>query len=98
MGVCRRSEPRPDATGQHQHRLLSTLARHGRFAAAATLFCTVHRTTDALNAILAALCCSSRSSPTLLRAAPAMLLRAAPHAGPDTATSRILTAALYRAG
>jgi pentatricopeptide repeat protein len=100
MGVGRRSEPRPDATGQHQHqhRLLSTLARHGRFAAAATLFCTVHRTTGALNALLAALCCSSRSSPTLLRAAPAVLLRAAPHAAPDAATFRILTAALCRAG
>jgi hypothetical protein len=96
MGVCRCSEPRPNATSQHQHRLLSTLARHGRFAAAATLFYTVHRTTGVLNAILVALCCSSRSSPTLLRAAPAVLLHAAPHAALDIATSRILTAALCR--
>ncbi|CAD6255185.1 unnamed protein product [Miscanthus lutarioriparius] len=96
MARSRHSEPRPDATG-HQHRLLSTLARHGRFAAAATLFCTAHRTTGALNALLAALC-SSRRSPTLLRAAPAVLLRAAPHAAPDAATFRILTSALCRAG
>jgi hypothetical protein len=62
-----------------------------------TLFCTVHRTTGALNAILAALCCSSWSSPTLLRAAPVVLLRAALHAAPDTAMLRILTAALCHA-
>ncbi|XP_066341126.1 LOW QUALITY PROTEIN: pentatricopeptide repeat-containing protein At2g38420, mitochondrial-like [Miscanthus floridulus] len=97
MAGSRHSEPRSDATG-HQHRLLSTLARHGRFAAAATLFCTAHRTTGALNALLAALCCSSSRSPTLLRAAPAVLLRAAPHAAPDAATFRILTSALCRAG
>ncbi|EES09107.1 pentatricopeptide repeat-containing protein At2g17140 [Sorghum bicolor] len=86
-----------DAT-DHQHRLLATLARHGRFAAAATLFCTAHRTTGALNALLAALCCCSSRSPVLLRAAPAVLLRAAPHAAPDAATFRILTSALCRAG
>ncbi|PWZ19838.1 hypothetical protein Zm00014a_021889 [Zea mays] len=34
----------------------------------------------------------------LLRAAPAVLLRVAPHAAPDTATFRILTAALCRVG
>ncbi|PWZ52144.1 hypothetical protein Zm00014a_006382 [Zea mays] len=75
--------------------------RNGRGRAqlsVATLCCTVHRTTSALNAILVALCYSSRSSPTLLRAAPVVLLRAAPHAASDTATFRILTATLCCAG
>ncbi|KAG2559615.1 hypothetical protein PVAP13_8KG007840 [Panicum virgatum] len=64
----------PEATGQH-HRLLLTLARHGRFAAATTLFSTARCTTRALNSLLAALC----SSPAFLRVAPSVLLRAARH-------------------
>ncbi|TVU27370.1 hypothetical protein EJB05_29975, partial [Eragrostis curvula] len=86
--------PRPEPDS-HEHRLLLTLARHGRFAAAATLFSTSLRTTRALNSLLAALC--SSSSPSFLRVAPSVLLRAAPHAAPDAATFRILTSALCRA-
>jgi len=83
----------PEATtGHHHHRLLVTLARHGRFAAAATLF-TACCNTRALNSLLAALC----SSPAFLRVAPSVLLRAAPHAAPDATTFRILTSALCRA-
>ena len=72
--------------------MLVTLARHGRFAAAATLF-TACCNTRALNSLLAALC----SSPAFLRVAPSVLLRAAPHAAPDATTFRILTSALCRA-
>ncbi|GJN28490.1 hypothetical protein PR202_gb16622 [Eleusine coracana subsp. coracana] len=96
-GEMSRLSPRTGATG-NDHRLLATLARHGRFAAAATLFSASLRTTRALNSLLAALCSSSFSSPSFLRAAPAVLLRAAPHAAPDAATFRILTSALCRAG
>ncbi|CAM0152190.1 unnamed protein product [Urochloa decumbens] len=85
-------EPRPEASGGPD-RLVATLARHGRFAAAATLLSTARCTTRALNSLLAALC----SSPAFLRAAPSVLLRAAPHAAPDAATFRILTSALCRA-
>ncbi|TVU51585.1 hypothetical protein EJB05_03022, partial [Eragrostis curvula] len=93
MGSRRSLPPRPEPDG-HEHRLLLTLARHGRFAAAATLFTSL-RTTRALNSLLAALC---SCSPAFLRVAPAFLLRAAPHAAPDAATFRILTSALCRAG
>ncbi|KAL6597510.1 hypothetical protein ACP70R_046950 [Stipagrostis hirtigluma subsp. patula] len=94
MSARRRLSPQPEPTGHH--RLLVTLARHGRLAAAAALFSTAIRTTSALNALLASLC--SSSSPTLLRVAPSVLLRAAPIAAPDAATFRILTSALCRAG
>ncbi|XP_062204393.1 pentatricopeptide repeat-containing protein At2g38420, mitochondrial-like [Phragmites australis] len=94
MSASHRLVPRPEATGHHS--LLVTLARHGRLAAAATLFSTALRTTRALNSLLAALC-SSSSSPAFLRVAPFVLLRAAPHASPDAATFRILTSALCRA-
>ncbi|KAF8671342.1 hypothetical protein HU200_050055 [Digitaria exilis] len=79
--------------------LLVTLARHRRFAAAATLFSTARcSTTGALNSLLAALCSPSSSSPaSFLRIAPSVLLRAAPHAAPDNTTFRILTSALCRA-
>ncbi|CAL4904616.1 unnamed protein product [Urochloa decumbens] len=83
---------RPEASGGPD-RLVATLARHGRFAAAATLLSTARCTTRALNSLLAALC----SSPAFLRAAPSVLLRAAPHAAPDATTFRILTSALCRA-
>jgi pentatricopeptide repeat protein len=84
--------PPPEPDHQH-HRLLDTLARHGRLAAAATLFSTAVRTTRALNTILAALC----STPSLLRVAPSVLLLAAPTAAPDAATFRVLASALCRA-
>uniref|UniRef100_A0A0E0RCT6 Uncharacterized protein n=1 Tax=Oryza rufipogon TaxID=4529 RepID=A0A0E0RCT6_ORYRU len=45
----------------HHHRLLATLARHRRLAAAATLFSSTLRTARALNSLLAAIC----SSPAL---------------------------------
>jgi pentatricopeptide repeat protein len=77
------------------HGLLVALARHGRFAAAATLFSTSLCTTRALNSLLAALC--SSASPPFLRVAPSVLLRAAPYAAPDATTFRILTSALCRA-
>nr|CAB3490705.1 unnamed protein product [Digitaria exilis] len=79
--------------------LLVTLARHRRFAAAATLFSTARcSTTGALNSLLAALCSPTSSYPaSFLRIAPSVLLRAAPHAAPDAATFRILTSALCRA-
>jgi pentatricopeptide repeat protein len=72
--------PPPEPDHQH-HRLLATLARHGRLAAAATLFSTAVRTTRALNTILA----------------PSVLLLAAPTAAPDAATFRVLASALCRA-
>ncbi|KAK8447189.1 hypothetical protein SEVIR_8G015800v4 [Setaria viridis] len=80
-----------------EDRLLATLARHGRFAAAAALVSTARCTTRALNSLLAALCSPTKSSPTFLRVAPSLLLRAAPHAAPDATTFRILTSALCRA-
>ncbi|CAN6339337.1 unnamed protein product [Urochloa humidicola] len=92
MCASRPLVPRPEATGGPD-RLVATLARHGRFAAATALFSTAGCTTRALNFLLAALC----SSPAFLRAAPSVLLRAAPHATPDAATFRILTSALCRA-
>ena len=73
--------------------MLVTLARHGRFAAAAATLFTACCNTRALNSLLAALC----SSPAFLRVAPSVLLRAAPHAAPDATTFRILTSALCRA-
>ncbi|PNT65578.1 pentatricopeptide repeat-containing protein At2g38420, mitochondrial-like [Brachypodium distachyon] len=84
------SSPRPEPD---HHRLLATLARHGRLAAAATLFSSAVRTTRALNTILAALC----SSPALVCVAPSVLLLAAPTAAPDAATFRVLASALCRA-
>ncbi|KAJ1273769.1 hypothetical protein BS78_05G009600 [Paspalum vaginatum] len=95
MSASRRVAPRPDDATLPHRVLLLTLARHGRFAAAATLFSTAHRTTGALNSLLAALC--SSPSRAFLRIAPAVLVRAAPHAAPDAATFRILTSALCRA-
>nr|XP_015617487.1 double-stranded RNA-binding protein 7 isoform X3 [Oryza sativa Japonica Group] len=77
----------------HHHRLLATLARHCRLAAAATFFSSTLRTARALNSLLAAIC----SSPAFLRFAPKVLLLAAPSVSPDATTFHILISTLCQA-